>query len=51
AESLEQASVWESGMGMWEDLFFTLIPSKFVTFPVFTVGLGDTISAGAFLTE
>ena len=51
ARRLNQPAIAENGMGMLDEFYFTLIPSRFVKNPMFTVGLGDTISAGAFLTE
>ena len=48
---LNQPSITEKGMGTMDEFYLTIIPSRFVKNPLFTVGLGDTISAGAFLTE
>jgi ADP-dependent phosphofructokinase/glucokinase len=50
SESLKQPDLIETGIGTFEDwnLYFT--PTRLVEKPLFTVGLGDTISSGAFLT-
>lgn len=40
-----------TGMGTYQGLTLAMAPTKVVKNPLFTVGLGDTISAGAFLTE
>ncbi len=50
AERLRQPELIKTGIGMFEDwnLYFT--PTRLVKKPLFTVGLGDTISSGAFLT-
>lgn len=51
APALGQPSIAEAGVGSIDGATLTAIPSKLVDNPVFTVGLGDTISSGAFLTE
>ncbi|RJP25386.1 MAG: hypothetical protein C4527_17100 [Candidatus Omnitrophota bacterium] len=50
-EALKQPSLSEKGTGTFEQLSLTAIPAKIVENPLFTVGLGDTISSGAFMTE
>ncbi|MEW6233849.1 MAG: ADP-dependent glucokinase/phosphofructokinase [Candidatus Omnitrophota bacterium] len=50
AERWEQPSIREEGLGTCEGFVLSAIPAKVVKNPLFTVGLGDTISAGAFLT-
>ncbi len=51
AQALKQPSIAETGIGVYENFTLTAVPTKLVHNPLFTVGLGDTISAGAFLTE
>lgn len=48
---LNQPSILEEGIGRIEGLPLAAIPTKLVKNPLFTVGLGDTISTGAILTE
>jgi len=50
ADGLGQTSIREEGLGTCEGFALSVIPTKVVKNPLFTVGLGDTISAGAFLT-
>lgn len=38
-----------TGMGMWNDWQVTFVPTRVVPKPVLTVGLGDLISASAFV--
>lgn len=49
--ALNQPSIAEEGIGEIEGRLFAIVPTKLVKNPLFTVGLGDTISSGAFLTE
>ncbi|MBI1389903.1 MAG: hypothetical protein GC154_15795 [bacterium] len=51
ADSLQQPSLAEEGLADVDGLSLAAIPTRLVEKPLFTVGLGDTISAGAFLTE
>ncbi|MBD3267495.1 hypothetical protein GF373_12580 [bacterium] len=51
ANEMNQPSLAQTGIGNYGEYSFVLIPSKFVQDPIFTVGLGDTISSGALLTE
>ncbi len=51
ADQLAQPSIREQGIAICEGMTLTAIPAKLVENPLFTVGLGDTISSGAFLTE
>ncbi|MGC9326653.1 MAG: ADP-dependent glucokinase/phosphofructokinase, partial [Candidatus Hinthialibacter sp.] len=50
AERLGQSQLAETGIGRFEDYHLFMIPTRLVKNPMFTVGLGDTISSGAFLT-
>lgn len=50
AERLGQMQLLESGMGKFDEFHLFAIPTRLVKNPLFTVGLGDTISAGSFLT-
>ena len=51
SKALEQPSILNDGIGRFEEMNLAAIPAKLVNKPLFTVGLGDTISSGAFLTE
>lgn len=44
-----QASFATTGMGIWHDWLVTYVPTRVVPKPVLTVGLGDLISASAFI--
>ncbi len=50
-EELQVPGLAEDGIGKYKNLNLAAIPAKLVESPLFTVGLGDTISSGAFLTE
>ncbi len=50
AEQLGQPSLAETGIGIFEGWHLLAVPTRLVKMPLFTVGLGDTISSGAFLT-
>ncbi|MFB3787332.1 MAG: ADP-dependent glucokinase/phosphofructokinase [bacterium] len=50
AERLRQPNLFESGIGTYRSFFCHAVPTRLVEHPLFTVGLGDTISAGAVLT-
>ena len=49
--ALHQPALLDTGLGEWNGRPFAMIPTRLVNKPLFTVGLGDTISSGAFLTE
>lgn len=51
ADALNKPDFVETGLCEFEGLSLAAIPTRLVDKPLFTVGLGDTISAGAFLTE
>jgi ADP-dependent phosphofructokinase/glucokinase len=51
ADELRQPQIELTGMGTYKAMALSLIPTKVVVNPLFTVGLGDTISSGALLTE
>lgn len=51
SDELKQPSIAQEGIGEIDGRPFAVIPTKLVQKPLFTVGLGDTISSGAFLTE
>ncbi len=51
SNTLNQPSLLTEGIGAWDGYVLTAIPTKLVRNPLFTVGLGDTISSGAFLVE
>lgn len=48
---LRQPGLKDEGLARIDGLSLAGIPTRLVEKPLFTVGLGDTISAGAFLTE
>ncbi len=50
-ETLGQESIANEGIAEYDHLTLAAIPAKIVANPLFTVGLGDTISSGAFLSE
>ncbi len=50
SERLKQPELYDVGIGMFEDFNLYFAPTRLVKKPLFTVGLGDTISSGAFLT-
>ncbi len=50
AKELDQPHLFETGIGTFEEWNLYMVPTRLVKKPLFTVGLGDTISAGAFLT-
>lgn len=51
ARHIQQPGFVDSGIAEVDGFTVVGIPTRFVQNPLFTVGLGDTISAGAFLTE
>lgn len=51
AHALNLPLLRTEGVGEYEGVSIAMIPTRLVQNPLFTVGLGDTISAGAFLTE
>ena len=51
ADAINEPQLAETGLCDYEGLALAAIPTRLVDKPLFTVGLGDTISAGAFLTE
>ncbi len=51
SDALNQPAIAEEGTGEMNGNKFAIIPTKLVNNPLFTVGLGDAISSGAFLTE
>lgn len=50
ARQLGQPDLAKSGIGTYRGSGCYAVPTRLVEHPLFTVGLGDTISAGAFLT-
>lgn len=50
AGTLRQPGLFASGIGTYQGFSCFAVPTRLVVNPLFTVGLGDTISAGAFLT-
>lgn len=50
ADRLNQPQLNETGIGTFEEWSLFMVPTRRVKNPLFTVGLGDTISSGAFLT-
>jgi len=50
SHELQQPSIAREGIGKINGYHLTTIPTKLVEKPLFTVGLGDTISSGALLT-
>ncbi|MGI6458045.1 MAG: ADP-dependent glucokinase/phosphofructokinase [bacterium] len=51
AMKIDEPGIAEEGIGTFGSLHLSIIPTKLVPNPLFTVGLGDTISTGALLTE